>query len=98
MGQRRDAAAPQAATALVGDLQLLIPLAGLIDKDTELARLRKNIARLEQDVARIGGKLGNDNFVARAPESVVAREREKLGEAESALARLKQQAESIAAM
>ncbi|TNF88466.1 MAG: valine--tRNA ligase [Gammaproteobacteria bacterium] len=93
-----DGEAPEAATSLVGDMQLLIPLAGLIDKEAELARLQKNIDKLEQDTARINAKLKNENFVARAPEAVVNKEKEKLADAESALNSLRQQADKIAAM
>ena len=93
-----DAAAPDAATSLVGEMQLLIPLAGLIDKQAELARLQKNIQKLQQDAERINAKLGNENFVARAPGTVVDREKEKLAETESALNSLRVQAERIAAI
>ena len=90
--------APDAATSLVGDMRLLIPLAGQIDKDAELARLNKNIARHEQDAERISAKLANENFVSRAPAEVVDKEKDKLAETESALASLRQQAERIAAI
>jgi len=90
--------APESATALVGEMRLLIPLAGLIDKQAELRRLQKNIEKHQQDVERIGAKLGNDNFVARAPAEVVEREREKLAEAQSALASLEEQAARIASI
>jgi len=86
-----DAEAPQAATSLVGEMRQLIPLAGLIDKAAEQARLQKNIQKLEQETARLHGKLGNENFVARAPQEVVDKEKEKLAEAESALASLQAQ-------
>ena len=90
-----DAQAPQAATSLVGEMRQLIPLAGLIDKAAEQARLQKNIDRLEQDTGRINAKLGNENFVARAPKEVVDKEREKLADAESALASLRAQLQQI---
>jgi valyl-tRNA synthetase len=90
-----DSKAPESAISLVGDMQLLIPLAGLIDKQAELARLQKNIDKLEQDAQRIKSKLSNENFVSRAPENVVGKEREKLAEAESALGSLRKQAERI---
>ncbi|MDH3387390.1 MAG: valine--tRNA ligase, partial [Gammaproteobacteria bacterium] len=93
-----EAAAPDAATSLVGEMQLLIPLAGLIDKQAELARLQKNIQKLQQDAERINAKLGNENFIARAPEAVVHREQEKLAETESALNSLRMQAERIASI
>jgi valyl-tRNA synthetase len=93
-----EAEAPESATSLVGDMQLLIPLAGLIDKQAELARLQKNIGKLEQDAERINSKLANENFVARAPEAVVNKEKEKLADTESALNSLRVQAERIAAI
>ncbi|HKJ53105.1 MAG TPA: class I tRNA ligase family protein, partial [Gammaproteobacteria bacterium] len=91
-------AAPESATTLVGEMRLLIPLAGLIDKQAELARLQKNIQKHEQDVERLGAKLSNDNFVSRAPAEVVDREKAKLADAQSALASLKDQAKRIASI
>jgi len=90
--------APESAPALVGEMSLLIPLAGLIDKDEELARLQKKIEKIEQDAARIRHKLENENFVSRAPAEVVAKEKDKLADAESALANLKAQEQRIAAL
>lgn len=87
--------APESATALVGEMKLLIPLAGLIDKDAELARLQKNIDKLQAETKRLQGKLGNEKFVANAPEAVVDKEREKLVDAETALANLQAQADKI---
>jgi len=90
--------APESATSLVGDMNLLIPLAGLIDKDAELNRLHKNIEKLEQEANRIEAKLDNENFVSRAPAEVVSKEKEKLAEAQSALTTLQAQAERINAI
>ncbi len=90
--------APESATALVGDMSILIPLAGLIDKQAELERLDKNMQKLQSEIARISGKLGNASFVDRAPEAVVNKEREKLAENESALASLQAQADKIKAL
>ena len=90
--------APESATSLVGDMRLLIPLTGLIDKDAELQRLQKKMQKLEQEIKRLQGKLNNDKFVANAPEDVVNREKEKLADAQSALASLQAQADRIAAM
>jgi len=86
---------PESATALVGEMKVLIPLAGLIDKEAELARLQKEIDKLSGEVKRLSGKLSNANFVDRAPEAVVQKERDKLTEAQSALSNLQQQAEKI---
>ncbi|GIZ11019.1 valine--tRNA ligase [Pseudomonas sp. NCCP-436] len=90
--------APLSATALVGEMQVLVPMAGLIDKDAELARLDKEIARLEGEVKRVGGKLANEGFVAKAPAEVLEKERTKLAEAEQALAKLTGQREKIASL
>ncbi|MCY1340116.1 Valine--tRNA ligase [compost metagenome] len=90
--------APMSATALVGEMQVLVPMAGLIDKDAELARLDKEIQRLEGEVKRVGGKLGNEGFVAKAPAEVIEKERAKLAEAEQALANLTEQRARIASL
>jgi len=90
--------APMSATALVGDMQVLVPMAGLIDKEAELARLDKEIQRLEGEAKRVGGKLANEGFVAKAPAEVLEKERAKLAEAEQALANLVEQRGKIAAL
>ena len=83
--------APESATALVGSMKVLIPMAGLIDKAAELARLQKEITRIDGDLQRMRGKLANANFVERAPQAVVQKERDKLLAQESALANLEEQ-------
>ncbi|EJO92725.1 valyl-tRNA ligase [Ectopseudomonas mendocina DLHK] len=90
--------APMSATALVGEMQVLVPMAGLIDKDAELARLDKEVARLQGEVQRVGGKLANEGFVAKAPAEVLDKERAKLAEAEQALSKLVEQRGKIAAL
>ena len=90
-----EAELPPAATALVGDMAVLVPLKGFIDKDAEAARLNKEIARLEQEVARINGKLGNESFVAKAPAAVVAQEQKRLEEANVAKGKLQEQLEKL---
>jgi valyl-tRNA synthetase len=90
--------APVAATALVGELEILVPMAGLIDKDAELARLGREIEKLEKDLARIEGKLGNPAFVDNAPTAVVAQEQEKLQAQQQALATLQEQGQRIRQM
>jgi len=94
----QDTQAPESAISLVGEMQLLIPLAGLIDKNSELLRLQRNIEKLEQDAQRINAKLANENFVSRAPEDVVNKEKSKLADTESALGSLRAQAQRIAAI
>lgn len=68
---------PLSVTKLVDGAELLIPMAGLINKDDELARLEKEIARIEGEIARIDNKLSNASFVDKAPAAVVAKEKEK---------------------
>ncbi|MDP1775498.1 MAG: valine--tRNA ligase, partial [Moraxellaceae bacterium] len=84
------------STALVGQMTLGVPLAGLIDVAAELARLDKEIARLGQEVARVEAKLSNESFVARAPADVVAKERAKIADNQRAQAALLEQRERIA--
>ena len=91
-------AAPVSVTKLIGATELLIPMAGLIDKEAELARLEKEVAKLSQECGRIEGKLGNEGFVAKAPEAVLAKEREKLADYQVQLTKLKEQQETIKAL
>ncbi|MCV6623943.1 MAG: valine--tRNA ligase [Cellvibrionaceae bacterium] len=88
--------APMSATALVGDMEILVPMAGLIDKDAETARLNKEIEKLEKEVSRTQGKLNNEKFVGKAPAEVVQKEKDKLADYETALAKLKDQVQKIA--
>jgi valyl-tRNA synthetase len=87
--------APQSATALVGDMKLLIPMAGLIDKDAELKRLDKEIEKMKREVERSRAKLSNENYVSRAPADVVENERARMGDMESSVGRLLEQAARI---
>ncbi len=72
----------QVAKAVVGGVSLLIPLAGMVDAKKEQERLQKEIVTVEKFIASLRTKLGNEEFVARAPAAVIAQEREKLREAE----------------
>lgn len=76
---------PASASAVVGDLSVLIPMAGLIDKEAELARLDKAIEKLEKEAAKVRGKLSNENFVSKAPAAVIEKEQAKLAETQSTL-------------
>jgi len=91
-------AGPESATALVGKMKVLIPLAGLIDKDAEMARLQKEIGRLQTGLERTEKKLQNPSFVDKAPEAVVQKERDRLEADRSALADLQAQLEKIRAL
>ena len=68
---------PTSATALLGGMQILVPMAGLIDVDAERERLQKRRDKVAADLSKIEAKLGNASFVDRAPEAVVAKERER---------------------
>jgi len=90
--------APMSSTALAGDLEILVPMAGLIDVSAEIDRLEREITKFETEMSKISGKLSNENFVQRAPEPVVAKERERLGEVESAVSRLQNQVTELKAL
>ncbi len=87
--------APESAIFLVGEMKVLIPMAGLIDQEAELKRLAKEIARIEADVERTRGKLTNPSFVDKAPAAVVQKERDKIAEQEMAVAKLREQEDRI---
>ncbi|MEH6370284.1 valine--tRNA ligase [Pectobacterium carotovorum] len=89
---------PVSVTKLIEGAELLIPMAGLIDKAAELDRLAKEVAKIEAEIERIESKLSNEGFVARAPEAVVAKEREKLDGYAVAKAKLLEQHAVIAAL
>jgi valyl-tRNA synthetase len=89
---------PESATALVGELRILIPLAGLIDKAAELARLRREIDRLRRDLDRSEEKLANPSFVERAPGAVVEKERRRATELRAAIDKLGGQLEGISTL
>ncbi len=72
---------PPSATGFHGDIEVLVPLAGLIDVDAERARLDKEIAKLDKLIKSISAKLENEKFVSNAPEAVVTKEKDKLEQA-----------------
>jgi valyl-tRNA synthetase len=82
---------PESATALIGDMRILIPLAGLIDVDAERERLARESGKLEKQKAMLEGKLGNASFTDKAPAAVVEKERKKLEDVLLALSQLKEQ-------
>jgi valyl-tRNA synthetase len=88
-------AAPEAATAVLGDLTLLVPMAGLIDPKAEAERLTRRIAKNESDIGKLAGKLGNANFVKNAPPEVVAGDQARLAELKSQNASLAAQLERV---
>ncbi len=93
-----DAEAPESATALVGNLKVLIPLGHLIDKRAELERLSRELDRIAKDLAKAKTKLANADFVARAPKNVVEQEHARVQEFEAALASLRTQQAKVQAL
>jgi len=87
--------APQAATALLGDMKILVPMKGLIDTEAELSRLDKRIAKAEKELAGLEQRLGNPDF-AKAPEHVVASARQRSEQLRDDLNALRQQREKVA--
>ena len=89
---------PVSVTKLVDGAELLIPMADLVDKAAELERLAKEVGKVEVEMQKITAKLSNEGFVARAPEAVVAKERERLADFEQAKEKLIEQQAVIAAL
>jgi valyl-tRNA synthetase len=85
------ASAPPASMQLAGEMEIRVPLAGLIDVNAEQVRLGKEIEKLQGEVTRVNTQLGNARFVANAPPAVVAKERERLSATEASLFQLKEQ-------
>ena len=90
--------APLSATQLVGDMEVLVPMADLIDKDAELARLSKEIDKQDKLIGGVEKKLANEGFVAKAPAAVIDKERGKLEEYQAARRVLVEQRDKIAAL
>ncbi len=86
---------PASATALMGEMKILIPLAGLIDKTEETKRINKQIDKTKQEIQRGTGKLNNEKFVNKAPEHLVAAEQDKLKANQAALTELQQQLDKL---
>lgn len=86
------------STALIGEMELLIPLKGLVDVAQESARLSKEIEKLSKDAKRYQAKLGNAKFVDNAPADVVVEEKRRLAEVETAIAKLQTKLEQIQAL
>ncbi len=80
----------QAATVVLGTIELFLPLAGMVDLDAERERLTKELQDAESDVARREARLSNESFVNKAPEAVVQRERDGLAAAQASVERLRE--------
>ena len=87
---------PLNALSLVGDLKVMVPLAGLIDVAAEQTRINKEVGKAQQELEKIEKKLGNEAFVAKAPEAVVAKERDRAAELQATLTTLENQIQALA--
>jgi valyl-tRNA synthetase len=79
-----------AATYIFNDIEIFVPLKGLVDVDSELAKLGRDRAKVEASLKQVNGKLTNDKFLANAPQPVVAKEKGKKEELEARLARIEE--------
>jgi valyl-tRNA synthetase len=86
----------KAMSLLAGNIEIYLPLAGLLDIDKELARLEKETTATEQEIARIQSKLANEAFVTRAKAEVVQKERDRLLEQEERLSKLRERRAELA--
>jgi valyl-tRNA synthetase len=76
------------ATGVVAGVEIAVPIAAHIDVAAEAERLHRELARVDKEVARVAGKLGNESFLARAPEDIVEGEKAKLAASEQEKAAL----------
>jgi len=90
--------APESATALVGQMKILIPLAGIVDKNQEILRLNKEIDKLIKHQQQLSGKLNNKKFISKAPKAVVEKEQSKISSVEKALGDLELQLKKISSL
>ena len=87
--------APPAATAMVGGMRVLVPMAGLIDPQAELARLDKRVGKIRDEIRRATAKLANENFVRNAPAEVVQQEQTRIADFERTLVSLEGQQQRV---
>ncbi|MEK7216251.1 MAG: valine--tRNA ligase, partial [Chloroflexota bacterium] len=78
----------QSAALVLANCEVYLPLQGMIDSSAERERLTKELVQEQAEAARLEAKLGNGSFVARAPQPVVAKERERLAAAQERVERL----------
>jgi valyl-tRNA synthetase len=86
---------PAAATALLDETRLLVPMKGLIDVDAERKRLGKQLQKIQADLDRSRAKLGNPNFVNNAPADVVTQEKQRAADFERQIGQLGEQVEKL---
>ncbi|UCD66904.1 MAG: valine--tRNA ligase [Deltaproteobacteria bacterium] len=84
-----------AASYIFNEIEIFVPLAGLVDVDQELAKLEKEMGKVSQQLKKVEGKLGNNKFLANAPAEVVAGEQEKQGTLSAKLAKIEESMERL---
>jgi valyl-tRNA synthetase len=90
--------APLSSTSLVGDMEVLIPMAGNIDVAAEVNRLTKAVEKNQKELGRVAGKLNNPKFTDKAPAEVIEKEKAKLADYESVGKKLQEQLNAIKAL
>ncbi len=90
--------APESAASLVGNMKILVPMAGLINKEAELIRLNKEKEKLQKETEKSQNKLASAKFVERAPKEVVNKEKLRLADMQSAIKQFNEQISRIQAM
>ena len=86
---------PPSSVQVAGAIKVMVPMAGLIDVEAESRRVAKELDKLAKELKRVDGKLGNENFLAKAPTAVVAKERDKRAALRAQLQVLNQQLEDL---
>ena len=90
-----DEEAPISITTLMGEMEILVPMAGLIDKQEEIKRLDKELEKIKKEQLRIKNKLANELFTSKAPQDIVKAEKERLKEVEKTYTKISKQKEKI---
>lgn len=78
-----------------GNTEVETPMAGIIDKEKELSRLKEEISKLDHDIQRISNKLNNDGFILKAPASFVEKEQKKMAALEQKQITMKKQLKAV---
>jgi valyl-tRNA synthetase len=88
-------AAPISAVSLLGSLEILVPMAGLIDPEAELERLARRQRKAETDLQKLAAKLANGQFASLAPADIVAKDQQRLEELRTEIAQLSAQTSRV---
>ncbi|HEY54177.1 MAG TPA: valine--tRNA ligase [Caldilineae bacterium] len=89
-------AGEKGSTLVAGDITIFLPLGGMVDVEAELARLQKQLAETEKRIRGAEARLGNENFVSKAPAKVVEQARQTLADLQTQRAKLAEQIEALA--